>query len=171
MDTAFGPAPLTVNFSSAGSSDPEGGSLSYSWAFGDGTISTSANPSKTYTTNGTYTATLTVRDPQGLTGTASVTVNVGNTAPSVTLNSPVAGRLFSFGETVPFQVTVSDPEDGTIGCSGVTVTYFLGHDGHATRSPRSPGVLGRSRRRSTVSTTLRPTSTGCCRRPTPTRAA
>ena len=37
--------------------------------FGDGTTSTAANPTKTYTANGTYTATLTVRDPQGATGT------------------------------------------------------------------------------------------------------
>ncbi|GAB3855406.1 hypothetical protein GCM10027610_088670 [Dactylosporangium cerinum] len=60
-----GAAPLTVNFSSAGSNDPEGQAITYSWAFGDGTTSTAANPTKTYTTAGTYTATLTVRDPQG----------------------------------------------------------------------------------------------------------
>ncbi|WP_432933164.1 lectin [Microbispora sp. CA-135349] len=141
-DKTSGPAPLTVSFSSAGSSDPEGGSLTYSWNFGDGTTSTAANPSKTYTANGTYTATLTVRDPQGLTGTASVTVNVGNTAPSVTLTSPVEGQLFSFGDTVPFQVTVSDPEDGTIDCSAVTVTYFLGHDSHAHQITSKSGCSG-----------------------------
>ena len=32
-----GPAPLAVSFSSAGSSDPEGQPLTYSWTFGDGT--------------------------------------------------------------------------------------------------------------------------------------
>ncbi|WP_345533528.1 carbohydrate-binding protein, partial [Microbispora amethystogenes] len=141
-DKTSGAAPLTVNFSSAGSSDPEGGALSYSWAFGDGTTSTSANPSKTYSTNGTYTATLTVRDPQGLTGTASVTVNVGNTAPSVAFTSPVEGQLFSFGDTVPFQVNVSDPEDGTIDCSQVSVTYFLGHDSHAHQITSKNGCSG-----------------------------
>ncbi|MGW5265730.1 lectin [Microbispora sp. NPDC004025] len=141
-DKTSGAAPLTVNFSSAGSSDPEGGTLSYSWNFGDGTTSTSANPAKTYTTNGTYTATLTVRDPQGLTGTASVTVNVGNTAPSVAFTSPVEGQLFSFGDTVPFQVNVSDPEDGTIDCSAVTVTYFLGHDSHAHQITSKSGCSG-----------------------------
>ncbi|WP_169985064.1 lectin [Microbispora sp. H10836] len=141
-DKTSGAAPLTVNFSSAGSSDPEGGTLSYSWNFGDGTTSTSANPAKTYTTNGTYTATLTVRDPQGLTGTASVTVNVGNTAPSVALTSPVEGQLFSFGDTVPFQVSVSDPEDGTIDCSAVSVTYSLGHDSHAHQITSKSGCSG-----------------------------
>ncbi|MFB4284688.1 lectin [Nonomuraea sp. MTCD27] len=141
-DKTSGPAPLTVNFSSAGSSDPEGGALTYSWSFGDGTTSTAANPSKTYTTNGTYTATLTVRDPQGLTGTANVIVTVGNTAPTVSLTTPADGQLFSFGDTVPFQVTVSDPEDGTIDCTGVTVAYFLGHDSHRHKITSSTGCSG-----------------------------
>ncbi|MEV0354392.1 carbohydrate-binding protein [Nonomuraea sp. NPDC050680] len=141
-DKTSGPAPLTVNFSSAGSSDPEAGALTYSWTFGDGTTSTAANPSKTYTANGTYTATLTVRDPQGLTGSASVIVSVGNTAPTVTLTTPADGQLFSFGDTVPFQVTASDPEDGTIDCTKVTVAYFLGHDSHRHQITSKTGCSG-----------------------------
>ncbi|WP_459800432.1 carbohydrate-binding protein [Herbidospora sp. RD11066] len=141
-DKTSGAAPLTVGFSSSGSSDPEGGSLSYSWNFGDGTSSTSANPSKTYSANGSYTATLTVRDPQGLTGSASVNITVGNTAPSVTLSSPGNGQLFSFGDTVPFQISVSDPEDGTIDCSKVTLTYSLGHDSHAHQITSRTGCSG-----------------------------
>ena len=34
------------------------------------------------------------------------------------------------------QVTVTDPEDGTIDCTRVTVNYVLGHDSHGHRSPR-----------------------------------
>jgi glucose/arabinose dehydrogenase/PKD repeat protein len=141
-DKTSGASPLTVNFSSAGSSDPEGGALTYSWNFGDGTTSTAANPTKTYTTNGTYSPTLTVRDAQGLTGTASLVVSVGNTAPNVTLNTPINGTLFSFGDTVPYTVTVSDPEDGTIDCSKVTVTYFLGHDNHRHQITSKTGCSG-----------------------------
>ncbi len=137
-----GPAPLTVNFSSAGSNDPEGGALSYLWTFGDGTTSTAANPSKTYSTNGTYTPTLKVTDPQGLSGTASLIVTVGNTAPTVTLSVPSDGQLFSFGDTVPFTVNVTDPEDGTINCSRVTVTYSLGHDSHAHQITSKTGCSG-----------------------------
>src|SRR3712207_9534102 len=90
--------PYTTLFrsSSAGSSDPEGGALTYSWAFGDGTTSTAANPTKTYTANGTYNVTLTVRDPQGATGTASVQIGVGNTAPAITITSPGDGQLFAY---------------------------------------------------------------------------
>jgi PKD repeat protein len=43
-DPPEGPEPLTVQFSSAGSSDPEGETLSYFWDFGDSTTSTEANP-------------------------------------------------------------------------------------------------------------------------------
>jgi glucose/arabinose dehydrogenase/PKD repeat protein len=137
-----GPAPLAVTFSSAGSSDPEGGALTYAWNFGDGGTSTAAAPSHTYTANGTYTPTLTVRDPQGLTGTASLVITVGNTAPSVTLNQPANGQLFSFGDTVPFNVTVTDPEDGTVDCTKVKVTYLLGHDSHQHSITSKTGCTG-----------------------------
>jgi glucose/arabinose dehydrogenase/PKD repeat protein len=137
-----GQAPLTVAFSSAGSSDPEGGALTYSWTFGDGGTSTAANPSHTYTSNGNFTATLTVRDPQNLTATASVPVTVGNTAPKVTLLTPLDGQLFSFGDTVPFQVQVTDPEDASIDCSRVKVTYLLGHDSHAHSITSANGCNG-----------------------------
>ncbi|MEU4569993.1 PQQ-dependent sugar dehydrogenase [Micromonospora sp. NPDC023956] len=141
-DRTSGAAPLTVNFSSAGSSDPDGGALTHSWSFGDGTTSTSANPSKTYTANGAYTATLTVRDPQGATGTASVSIRVGNTAPTVTINAPLMGRLFSYGDTVPFSITVTDPEDGTIDCTKVKMTYVLGHDQHGHAITSQNGCSG-----------------------------
>ncbi|PYU86688.1 MAG: hypothetical protein DMG08_29395, partial [Acidobacteria bacterium] len=66
-----GYAPLAVGFSSAGSSDSDGSIASYSWAFGDGTTSTSSNPSHTYSTPGSYIAVLTVTDNQGVQGTSS----------------------------------------------------------------------------------------------------
>jgi PKD repeat protein len=55
-----GVAPLGVAFSSAGSYDPAGVSLSYLWTFGDGSTSTQANPSHTYQSVGTYSAQLQV---------------------------------------------------------------------------------------------------------------
>ncbi|WYB30240.1 PQQ-dependent sugar dehydrogenase [Streptomyces sp. SM1P] len=141
-DKTSGPTPLAVSFSSAGSADPEGGNLSYAWDFGDGTTSTDPNPSHTYTTAGTYNPTLTVADPEGLTGTASLVVTAGNTAPTVTLTTPADGSLFSFGDSVPFTVTVSDPEDGTVDCSKVKVTYLLGHDSHRHQITSKNGCSG-----------------------------
>ncbi|WP_433430192.1 PQQ-dependent sugar dehydrogenase [Nonomuraea sp. CA-141351] len=90
-DKTSGKAPLTVAFSSEGSADIEGGALTYSWAFGDGGTSTEAKPTHTYTENGTFTATLTVTDPEGGTGSADVIITVGNTAPSCS-SAASAGR-------------------------------------------------------------------------------
>jgi PKD repeat protein len=140
-----GQPPLNVTFSSAGSTDPEGGALTYRWTFGDGGTSTAANPTHTYTANGNYTATLVVTDPAGLTGSAGVQITVGNTAPSVNLQTPANGQLFSFGDTVPFQVSVNDPEDGTAGpidCARVKVTYLLGHDQHQHQITSKNGCTG-----------------------------
>ena len=81
--------------------------------------STAANPSHTYTTNGNYTATLTVTRPAGRApARPACVISVGNTAPTVDRQPrrPTA-QLFSFGDTVPFSVTVTDPEDGTIDCT------------------------------------------------------
>ncbi|MFD4177158.1 PQQ-dependent sugar dehydrogenase [Streptomyces anulatus] len=141
-DRTSGPTPLAVSFSSAGSADPEGGNLGYAWDFGDGATSTAANPSHTYTTAGTFNPTLTVTDPEGLTGTASLVVTAGNSAPTVTLDTPADGSLFSFGDSVPFTVSVSDPEDGAIDCSKVKVTYLLGHDSHRHQITSKNGCSG-----------------------------
>ncbi|WP_338681100.1 PQQ-dependent sugar dehydrogenase [Streptomyces acidiscabies] len=138
-----GQASLKVKFSSAGTSDQDGDALTYSWDFGDGATSTSANPSHTYRQNGTYTATLTAKDPSGRTGSASVQVVVGNTAPTVVVQTPLDGQLFSFGDAIPFTVKVTDPEDGkAIDCSKITVRFILGHDSHGHPITSGTGCTG-----------------------------
>ncbi|KES06080.1 hypothetical protein BU52_16815 [Streptomyces toyocaensis] len=69
---------LKVSFTDQ-SSDSDGTIASRSWTFGDGTTSTAANPTKTYSAAGTYTVKLTVTDDKGATATAtrSVTVSSG----------------------------------------------------------------------------------------------
>ncbi|MEU9734299.1 PQQ-dependent sugar dehydrogenase [Streptomyces sp. NPDC048002] len=137
-----GTSPLAVSFSSAGSSDPDGGALSHAWTFGDGGTSTAANPSHTYTANGQYTATLKVTDPTGKSATASVRITVGNTAPSVRIDLPDDGRIYDFGAAIPFRVTVTDPEDGTIDCSKVKVSFIVGHDSHGHPQTSATGCAG-----------------------------
>ncbi|MEC4018709.1 carbohydrate-binding protein [Streptomyces sp. H27-D2] len=141
-DRTSGKTPLTVKLSSAGSSDADGGPLTYAWDFGDGGTSTSANPTHTYRTNGTYTATVTVKDTTGRTGSASVHITSGNTAPTVTLQLPADGQLFTFGDEVPFKVKVTDPEDGTIDCAKIKVTHILGHDSHGHPVTSATGCSG-----------------------------
>ncbi len=125
-----GGSPLTVRFSSAGSNDPAGSPLSYRWTFGDGGTSTEANPSHTYTARGRFTAQLTVTNTAGKTGTANVTVTAGNTEPVVRFTGPADGGMINFGDRVPYGVSVTDPEDGTIDCSRVVVQSNMGHDTH-----------------------------------------
>jgi hypothetical protein len=64
------------------STDPNNDPLTYRWTFGDGTTSTSQNPSHTYVDNGVYNVTLTVKDPKGLSSSASTTATISNVAPS-----------------------------------------------------------------------------------------
>ncbi|WP_338903622.1 PQQ-dependent sugar dehydrogenase [Streptomyces nigra] len=137
-----GKAPLAVSFSSAGSSDPDGDALSYTWTFGDGATSTAANPSHTYSAEGQYTATLKVTDPGGKSATASVQITVGNTAPTVRIDTPADGQIYDFGAAIPFKVTVTDPEDGTIDCSRVKVNFIVGHDSHGHPQTSATGCTG-----------------------------
>jgi glucose/arabinose dehydrogenase len=134
-------APLTVNFNASGSVDPEGGALTYEWDFdGDGTFdATGVTASYTYTVLGKYTARLRVTDPEGRIGLTSTSISVGNIAPTVTIATPPNGAFFDWGQAVPFNVTTTDPEDGTATvCSRVTWTFGLGHDAHA--HPLSQGT-------------------------------
>ena len=89
-------AGAVIQFSSAGSSDPDDDALTFAWDFGDGGTSTAANPAHTYQTAGPYTARLTVADGRGgsATATAGVTVTSeppANRDPIAAANGPYAG--------------------------------------------------------------------------------
>lgn len=139
-----GPVPLAVDFSSEGSRDPDGDSLSFEWDFdGDGTFdSTEADPSHTYENKGDFTAQLKVTDSSGKTGYANIPITAGNTAPEVKIETPVNGKLIEFGDEIPYKVTVTDPEDGQIDCSKVFVNPALGHDDHEHSTTDLPGCEG-----------------------------
>jgi PKD repeat protein len=89
-----GAAPLTVNFNSTGSNDPDGSIVSYSWNFGDGTaISSLASPGHVYQNAGSYTALLTVTDNRGASGTAQVAITATSNPLVVPTNlTGTAGR-------------------------------------------------------------------------------
>ncbi len=110
-----GQAPLTVHFSSAGSTDTDGGIVSTAWTFGDGNGSSAANPSYTYGTPGTYTATLTVADAEGATSSSTISIQVDaipNEAPTaVAAATPTTRRV---GLPIAFSSAGSADTDGTI---------------------------------------------------------
>ena len=77
-----GTAPLEVSFTGT-ATDAEGDlPLTASWEFGDGGTAATLDATHVYSSPGTYTATLTVRDAKGAQSSASVTVRVNppNTA-------------------------------------------------------------------------------------------
>ena len=133
-----GPVPLTVEFSSEGTFDPDAGDqITIGWDFdGDGTIDTNdPNPTFTYTTEGNFSAVLVVADQDGNEARSSIPIVAGNTAPTLTLVEPVSGGFFDWGETIGFSMTVEDPEDGSLGsgiaCGDLLTRPLLGHDNHA----------------------------------------
>jgi cytochrome c len=138
-----GRAPLTVAFSSSGTTDPDGDTkLRYAWDFdGDGTVdSRSADASHTYTVDGTYRASLRVTDQGGRRASADVDIVVGNQAPEIEFITPTDGQAFRFGDTVAYQLKVTDDEP--VDCSRVTVTYVLGHDSHGHPQSTATGCTG-----------------------------
>ena len=144
-DRTDGPTPLTVQFSSVGSSDPDpGDALTFAWDFdGNGTTdSTDPSASHTYATAGVYVAKLTVSDSNGKTDIKTTTITAGNTSPTVTISTPVDGDFFDWGESIPYTITVTDPEDGTIDCNRVTATFILVHDQHGHAGESKTGCSG-----------------------------
>ena len=111
-----GEAALPVEFSSAGSNDPDGTIDSYAWIFGDGSSDSSAAPNHVYTLSGNYTAYLTVTDNDGDTHTDSVAITVLEPVPN---QVPVAliSAIPTSGETplvVSFDGSMSSDSDGPI---------------------------------------------------------
>src|SRR5436309_2048546 len=77
-----GVAPLTVSFSAVAAGGS--GALTYKWDFGDGANDTNLNAQHTYTTNGTFQAVFTAKDPAGHQANAMVTISVGSaTMPAI----------------------------------------------------------------------------------------
>jgi PKD repeat protein len=119
--STVGATPLSVTFSSVGSSDPEGAALTYSWAFGDGATSTAANPSHTYATAGTYSAVLTVSDGTNQTSATAIPITTANVS-----NGPVAVYGFDEGTGTTALDTSGNGNTGTVNAAGWTKTGKYG---------------------------------------------
>lgn len=130
-----GDLPLTVDFSTAGTVDPDGDSpLTYEWDFdGDGNPdSTDPNPTQVFTNAGTFNVQLRVSDgnPDNGLSIKNVTIYAGNNLATFTLNNPVPGGLFNWGDDVNIDIAVQDQEDGAVDCNNVSLIPGFGHLNH-----------------------------------------
>jgi PKD repeat protein len=108
-DPSSGKAPLLVRFTATGF-DPDGGELTYKWAFADGTALGRA-VTRTFTKAGTYTATVTATDDEGKQSSKEVQVVV--TSPNVVPPTVEATSDASRGPAplrVQFNAAGNDPD-------------------------------------------------------------
>ncbi|GGP82945.1 PQQ-dependent sugar dehydrogenase [Saccharothrix coeruleofusca] len=129
-----GPAPLTVQFSGTGSTDPDQGDvLSYAWDLdGDGAYddSTSATATWTYTAQAQVTARLRVTDQAGASGTAAVAVTVGTPTsqdPVPVISTPTTALRWRVGQAVSFSGSATDPQDGALPASALSWKLSIQH--------------------------------------------
>ena len=120
---AGGPYPGTVGqtvaFNGAGSTDPDGGPLTYGWDFGDLTSGAGVTPSHAYGTAGTFHVVLTVSDSLGARDTATVDAVI---APAPPVNhAPIASAGGPYTGTVNHVLTLSAA--GSIDPDGDPLTY------------------------------------------------
>lgn len=129
-----------ISFSSVGSIDSDGSIDVFRWDFGDGSVSTTANPSHVYSAQGTYKVSLTVTDNFGAASTVSTTViiSAGGTAPVTNLPNTCATQNV---------VTRGSLTAGNAVCLGNSATIWLsianisGHDSVTIRTAHGSGDL------------------------------
>ncbi len=107
---------VAIAFSSSGSGDSDGSIRNYQWDFGDGSSSTLANPAHSYASAGSYTASLTVTDDDGASGSDTATATIssqpaGNLTPVADANGPYSGTA---GVALNFSSAGSSDADGSL---------------------------------------------------------
>jgi glucose/arabinose dehydrogenase len=135
-DKLNGLSPLVVNLSSAGSSDPDNDPITYLWDFGDGTTSTLANPSHTFSATGTrgFTVKLTVSDNKGLSDSKTLVISVNNTPPSVVITNPINNAKYSLNQSTLYTLKSTVTDSDTTGMK-YAWQVVLRHNNHEHFEP------------------------------------
>ena len=97
------------------SSDPDGIIVSLSWTFGDGTTSTTQNPTHKYQSTGTFAVILTVKDDDGAIGIQTKQITIYELTPPKTIDD--YDKLWHNSD---FTITLAATDD----YSGVAETYY-----------------------------------------------
>jgi PKD repeat protein len=142
-DPDHGSAPLTVQFSADGSSDPDGSIVAYAWDFGDGSTSSEADPAHTYMAVGTFQAMLTVTDDDGATGTDAVAVSVSQVSQNElhVQNQTVSRQTFLRYARGLDEVLVTDQNNQPVAGAVVTAVYSGPNKGTVTGMTGSDGTV------------------------------
>jgi PKD repeat protein len=98
---ATGTIPFDVTFNASASTDPDNDTLTYIWDFGNGDTAITAIATRSFTTAGNYTATLTVSDGVLDSPTKTFTVTANDTPPT----DDIAYSLDPMASTVYFVST------------------------------------------------------------------
>ena len=104
--TVRGTAPLSVDFSGAGSSD-DGSIVAYAWTFGDNSTGSGTTITHVYTTQGSYPVQLRVTDNSGLSATSSLTVTVDAPATAPTMRVADIGMSLKVSRTGSAQASAA----------------------------------------------------------------
>jgi cytochrome c len=141
-----GVPPFQATLSAAGTTDPDGDRIAYSWTVATqdgGNRRTFNGPQVTipFERPGVYTATLTATDPAGASSTKAVTIVAGNEPPAVTATLTGGNRtFFFFDKPVNYSVQVTEREDGAVTPAQVAVAVDYipeGFDVAAVRTGRA----------------------------------
>ena len=131
---------MTVNFSSAGSIDPEGQPLTYSWDFGDGDDVDRGQPGPhLHAGRRVHGAADRLRRRQPDASPRRSRSASGN-RPTATILSPTDGAIFRAGDVISFSGDATDPEDGTLPASAFTWNIDFLHEGHVHPGTPITGV-------------------------------
>ncbi|NUU22420.1 MAG: PKD domain-containing protein, partial [Streptomycetaceae bacterium] len=103
------PATRTVSFDATASSDLDGDPLTYTWDFGDGEKGQGAQTTHVYPDSPhDFTATVTVADDKGGSGTYALKVVPSNNAPKIEWTAPPEDTVFKVGDPVRIDATAGD---------------------------------------------------------------
>jgi len=124
-----GSAPLLVHLDASASSDRDGTIASYAWSIDETHQLQGSIVDYTFTTSGIHSIELTVVDNEGLLSSQSVSIEIENTAPTVSCR--LSTDMPAPGEWVTFDSSGSLDSDGSI----VDVTWAFG-DGSTLRGSK-----------------------------------
>lgn len=129
-----------LQFSSAGTRDPQGFPLTYTWDFGDDKSASGATVTHTYAAAGEFTAKLTVTNTKGLADDDIVRVKIipTNLPPTASIKAEPARGVV--GTPLTFQAVATDPENQPLSYAWDFGDGATSHEADASHAFTAPGA-------------------------------